>query len=424
MAGQESGKALAVLWGLQAFAIRCVEIREAPTRTDPGRRIKVISLEDLRSSHVCSECGKRHRQGYIQELEPRMWRECSIGDFETYIEIMPWRVLCCGGTRVESFPWEASGHRMTRRFFERIAALCTALPVLKVAKMVGLSWDTVARVDKAATRMALGGDDALLDGLRFIGVDEVSRDGGHRYFTMVSDLETGRVVWIAEGKRKKALEAFFVKLGNRGCKRLQIVTSDLGAGYVEVIGQYAQHARHILDRFHIVKWANEAIKQIRRRVFGGAPRDEVGRKLKAKQWMLLRAREKLERKHKLALAELMRVNRPLYRAYLLKEQLRGILHHPWVYLGALHRNLEGWCSSAVRSRIPELRDLGWRLRRHLEKVVAGFETGIKKGVVEANNGKVDLLRREARGYRNTEYFKLKIFQRCSLPDNPWAEITL
>jgi len=424
MAGQEPGKALALLWGLQDFAIRYVETRQAPAASEPARRIKVLGLEDLRASHVCSECGKRHDEGFIQELQPRMWRECSIGDFETYIEIVPWRVACCGGTRVESFPWEAEGHRMTRRFFERVAALCTALPIRKVAKMVALSWDTVARVDKAATRMALGGDDALLDGLRFIGVDEVSRDGSHRYFTIVSDLETGRVVWIAEGKRKAALEAFFVKLGKQGCKRLQIVTSDLGAGYVEVIGRYAKHARHILDRFHIVKWLNEAIKQLRRRVFGGAPRDEVGRKLKAKQWMLLSAREKLEHRHKLALAELMRTNRPLYRAYLLKEQLRGILHHPWVYLGALLRNLESWCSTAVRSRIPEMREVGWRLRKHLEKVVAGFHAGVKLGVVEANNGKVALLRREARGYRNVEYFKLKIFQRCSLPDNPWAEITL
>lgn len=424
MAGQEHGKALAVLWGLQAFAIRYVEIREAPSASQPGRRIKVIGLEDLRSGHLCSECGKCHREGFIQELEPRMWRECSIGDFETYVEIIPWRVSCCGGTRVETFPWEASGHRMTRRFFERIAALCTRLPVLTVAKMGKLSWDTVARVDKAATRMALGGDDALLDGLRFIGVDEVSRDGGHRYFTMVSDLETGRVVWIADGKRKKALEAFFVRLGKRGCKRIQIVTSDLGAGYVEVIGRYTPHARHILDRFHIVQWLNDAIKQVRRRVFGGAPRDEVGRKLKAKQWMLLKARERLEHKHKLALAELMRVNRPLYRAYLLKEQLRGILHHPWVYLGALLRNLESWCSAAVRSRIPEMRKVGWRIRKHFEKVVAGFHAGVKQGLVEANNGKVALLRHEAHGYRNIEYFKLKIFQRCSLPNNPWAEIIL
>ncbi len=424
MAGQEHGEVLSALWGLQAFAVTYVEIRHAPTRSQPGRRIKVISLEDLRSSHVCSECGKRHREGFIQELEPRMWRECSIGDFETYVEIIPWRVVCCGGTRVESFPWEAPGHRMTRRFFERIAALCTKLPVLTVAKMACRSWDTVARVDKAATRMALGEDDALLDGLRFIGVDEVSRDGGHRYFTMVSDLETGRVVWIAEGKRKEALETFFVKLGKRGCKRLRIITSDLAAGYVEVIGRYARHVRHILDRFHIVKWLNEAVKQVRRRVFGGAPRDEVGRRLKAKQWMLLRAREQLKHKHKLALAELMRANRPLYRAYLLKEQLRGILHHPWIYVGALLRNLETWCSAAVRSRIPEMNSVGWRLRGHLEKVVAGFHAGIKQGLVEANNGKVALLRREARGYRNIEYFKLKIFQRCSLPDNPWAEIIL
>jgi transposase len=424
MAGQELGKALAVLSGLQGFAVGYVEIREAPTRSQPRRRIKVIGLQDLRRCHVCSECGKRHCGGFGQELEPRMWRECSIGDFETYVEITPWRVRCCGGTRVESFPWEASGHRMTRRFFERIAALCTKLPILVVAKMARLSWDTVARVDKAATRMALGGDDALLDGLRFIGVDEVSRDGGHRYFTMVSELETGRVVWIAEGKRKDALEAFFIKLGKRGCKRLQIVTSDLGAGYVEVIGRYAKHARHILDRFHIVKWLNEAVKEVRRRLFGAAPRDEVGRKLKAKQWMLLSAREKREHKHKLALAELMQTNRPLYRAYLLKEHLRGILHHSWVYLGALIRNLETWCSAAVRSRIPEMRDVGWRLRNHLEKVVAGFHAGIKLGVVEANNGKVALLRREARGYRNVEYFKLKIFQRCSLFDNPWAEIIL
>ena len=424
MASQEHGEILAVLWGLQAFTIGYVEFRKAPSAAQPGRRIKVLGLVDTRASHICSECGKRHREGFIQELEPRMWRECSIGDFETYIEITPWRVSCCGGTRVETFPWEASGHRMTRRFFERLAALCTKMAILTVAKMAGLSWDTVARIDKAATRMALGGDDALLEGLRFIGVDEVSRDGGHRYFTMVSDLETGRVVWIAEGKRKKALEGFFIKLGKRGCKRIKIVTSDLGAGYVEVIGKYTPHASHILDRFHIVKWLNDAIKQVRRRVFGRAPRDELGRRLKVKQWMLLKARERLEHKQKLGLAKLMRVNRPLYRAYLLKEQLRGILHYPWVYLGALLRNLESWCSAAVRCRIPEMGQVGWRLRKHLEKVVAGFHAGVKLGVVEANNGKVDVLRREARGYRNVEYFKLKIFQRCSLPDNPWAKITL
>jgi transposase len=313
---------------------------------------------------------------------------------------------------------------MTRRFFERVAALCTKLQILQVSSMVDLSWDTVSRVDKEAIQKALGGNSPILEGMRFIGVDEVSRTGGQEFFTMVTNLENGAVVWIAEGKRKIALEEFFKKLGKRGCKKIQIVTSDLGAGYVEVIGRYTPHACHILDRFHIVKWLNESLKEIRRRVFGGSPKDQTGRVLKVKQWMLLRAREKLDQREKRLLAQLVHSNWPLYRAYLLKEQLRSILHHPWRYLGSLIKNIEDWCSAAVRSRIPELKAVGWRLRPHIEKVVAGFDGRIKQGLVEANNGKVDLLRREAHGYRDTEYFKLKIFQKCSLPSNPWADIIL
>ena len=409
---------LSTAWGLQGFRVGNVEIRE-----EHGQRVKVVCLQDRRREHVCS-CGKRHRDVVAQETEPRRWRDCSLGDFVTFVEIEPYRVACCGGTRVEVFPWEAPGHRMTRRFFERVAALCTRLTVQAVAKMFGLSWDTVARVDKKAIELALGGTTPSLAGVRFIGVDEVSRTGGHQYFTLVTDLESGRVVFVAEGKRTAALEQFFEALGPKGCKRIRIVVSDLGGGYLSAIAKYVPHARHVLDRFHIVQWLNEALSALRRRVFGGAPRDEVGRTLKAKKWMLLRAHEALEHLHKLLLAELLRVNRPLCKAYLLKEQLRGVLHHPWRYLGALVKNLNAWCAAAVRSRIPEMATVGRRLRPHLDKVVAGIHSGVKLGLVEAINGKVALLRRDARGYRVPDYFKLKIFQRCSLPENPWAHVAL
>lgn len=418
MRDRERGDALAMLWGLQGFGVAYVEVRE-----EGGERVKVVGLEDRRREHVCS-CGKRHRDVVGRESEPRRWRDCSLGDFVTVVEIEPCRLSCCGGTRVEVFPWEAPGHRMTRRFFERLAALCTKMTVSAVAQASGLSWDTVGRVDKRAIELALGGPTPSLTGLRFIGVDEVSRTGGHVYFTIVTDLETGRVVWIAEGKRQEALAGFFETLGKRGCKRLRIVVSDLGGGYIGVIAKYAPHARHVLDRFHIVQWLNEALNELRRRVFGGAPKDELGRELKVKKWMLLRAYEALELRHKRLLARLVQANRPLYRAYLLKEQLRGILHHPWCYLGALLRNLTGWCRAAVRSRLPEMAAVGRRLRPHLDKVVAGFHCGVKLGLVEATNGKVALLRREARGFRDPEYFKLKIFQRCSLPSNPWADVAL
>jgi transposase len=418
MGGWERRDDVATVWALQGFRVAWVEVRE-----QDDKYVKVVGLEDRRGSHLCP-CGKRHGDWVCQELEPRRWRDCSLGDFETYVELIPYRVACCEGTRVEVFPWEAPGHRMTRRFFERVAALCTRLPVLTVAEMVGLSWDTVCRVDKTATKMALGGDAPAFDAVRFIGVDEVSRTGGHQYFTIVTDLESGRVIWVAEGKREAALGAFFEKLGKRGCRRIRIVVSDLGGSYLAAIAKYARHARHVLDRFHIVKWLNDALSELRRRLFGGAPRDELGRELKVKKWLLLRAYEALELRHKRLLSRLVRSNAPLYRAYLLKEQLRGILHHPWRYLGALLRNLTDWCHAAVCSRIPEMAAVGRRLRPHLDKVVAGFGSGVKLGLVEATNGKIDLLRRQARGFRDIEYFKLKIFQRCSLPDNPWSDVAL
>jgi transposase len=418
MGGREQFDNLATVWGLQGFGVAYVEIQE-----QYGEQVKIVGLEDRRREHRCS-CGRRHTEALVRETEPRRWRDCSLGDIVTFVEIQPVRLSCCEGTRVEVFPWEADGHRMTRRFFERIAALCTKLPVQTVAKMAGLSWDTVARVDKAAIELALGGKAPALGGLRFIGVDEVSRTGGHEYFTMVTDLESGRVVWIAEGKRAAALERFFETLGRTGCKRIRIVVSDLGGGYLAAIAKYLPHARHVLDRFHIVQWLNEALSALRRRLFGGAPRDEVGRAMKAKSWMLLSAYEKLKHGHKLLLGRLMQTNKPLYRAHLLKEQLRGVLHHPWRYLGSLMRNLNAWCSAAARSRLPEMQAVGRRLRPHLAKVVAGFDSGVKLGLVEATNGKVALLRRQARGFRDPEYFKLKIFQRCSLPSNPWAATVL
>ena len=221
MGDREHSDVLAMLWGLQGSGIAYVEIRE-----DGGEHVKVVGLEDRRREHVCS-CGKRHRDAVGRETEPRRWRDCSLGDFVTYVEIEPCRLACCGGTRVEVFPWEAPGHRMTRRFFERIAALCTKMTVSAVAQASELLWDTVGRADKRAIELALGGKAPPLTGLRFIGVDEVSRTGGHVYFTIVTNLKTGRVVWIGDGKGRKGLLPFLRALGPKGRRKIRGVVSDL-----------------------------------------------------------------------------------------------------------------------------------------------------------------------------------------------------
>src|SRR2546425_3264944 len=193
---QERGDLVATYLGLQGFAVVAVE-HAAHARLG---RVKIVRVERREGRHECPDCGRRHEAGVFSEAEPIRLRDCSIGDYETFVEVQPVRLACCGGTRVERLPFAMPGFRMTRRFFERLAALCTRLPVSAVAKMATLSWETVARVDMRAIELGLGDRTAALTDLRWIAVDEVSRTGGREYFTIVTDLASGRVVWIGDGK--------------------------------------------------------------------------------------------------------------------------------------------------------------------------------------------------------------------------------
>src|SRR5437867_55456 len=409
---------LAIYLGLQEFEVTLVEVETSRRRG----RIKVISLARHSGRHCCPECGQEHAEGLFAEAEATRFRDCSIGDYETYVEVEPVRVACCGGTRVERLPFVMPGFRMTRRFFERIAALCTRLPIAAVAQMAKLSWATVAKVDARAIALGLGERALDLTQLRWIGVDEVSWTGGRKYFTIVTDLESGRVVWIGDGKGRRGLLPFLRAVGRRGRRKLRGVVSDLG--YQSILASWLRHAIHVLDRFHIVQWVNEALTQLRRRLFSGAPRDELGRTLKVKKWLLLSARENLERHDRLQLDELMELNQRLYQGYLLKEQLRGILRYPWRYFGVLRERLHGWIVAVLGSGLPEFKPVALRLATHLDAVIAGHQHDVPLGLVEAINSKIAALRYQARGYRDPAYFKLKILQRCSLPDNPWAAIVL
>jgi len=419
---QEEHDDVVVYLGLQGFIVESVSIERAATPLEPGRRIKVVRIVHAGAWHVCPDCGKRHQRGLFSEFVPVRFRDCSIGDFETYIEIRAMRVACCGGTRVERLPFTMDGFRMTQRFFGRVAALCTRLAIRPVAEMAKLSWDTVARVDKRAIELALEEPEDRLRGLRWIGVDEVSRTGGHVYFTIVTNLETGKVIWIGDGKGEKGMLPFLRALGTKRCRRIRGVVSDLG--YQAVVAAHLPKAVHVLDRFHIVQWVNEALNQLRRRLFSGAPKQRLGRTLKVKKWLLLSARERLRHKDKLLLSRLMNLNQPLYKAYLLKEQLRAVLQYPWRYLGAFRRRLDEWLDAASSAGLDELAAVARRLAPHIEAVVAGHKHQIKLGLVEAINSKIAALRVQARGYRSPEYFKLKIFQRCGLETNPWASIVL
>jgi transposase len=415
---QERGDLVATYLGLQGFEVTAVEF-EAHGRFG---RVKVVKVRRREGRHECPDCGRRHATGLFTEIEPIRLRDCSIGDYETFVEVHPVRVACCGGTRVERLPFAMPGFRMTRRFFERTAALCTRLAVQAVAAMAKLAWATVAKVDMRAIELGLGDRRAALENLRWIAVDEVSRTGGRQYFTIVTDLASGRVVWIGDGKGRRGLLGFLRALGPKGRRKLKGVVSDLG--YLAIVVARLPRAVHILDRFHIVQWVNRALNEVRRRLFSGAPRDALGRTLKVKKWLLLSAHENLARGDRRLLRELMQDNEPLYKGHLLKEQLRAILRYPWKYLGVLRDRLQEWVLAVFDAELPEFRKVGNRIATHLESIIAGHAHDVPLGLAESRNSQIAALRFQARGYRDPEYFKLKILQRCGMPHNPWARIVL
>lgn len=415
---QERGDLVATYLGLQGFEVVAVVHARHPRRG----RVKVIRVERRAGQHECPDCGRRHATALFTEPVPIWLRDCSVGDVETYLEVQPVRVACCGGTRVERLPFAMPGFRMTRRFFERLAALCTRLPVAAVAAMAKLAWETVARVDARAIALALGDRTAALADLRWISVDEVSRTGGREYFTIVTDLANGRVVWIGDGKGRRGLLPFLRALGAKGRRKLRGVVSDLG--YLRIIVARLPRAVHVLDRFHIVQWVNRALDELRRRLFSAAPRDTLGQTLKVKRWVLLSARENLGHRDQLVLGRLMELNQPLYRGYLLKEQLRALLRHPWKYFGVLRERLQEWILAVFDAALPEFKKVADRLAHHLDAVIAGHQHDVPLGLAESRNSQIAALRFQARGYRDPEYFKLKILQRCGLPHNPWARIVL
>src|SRR5438034_9658279 len=148
---------LAIYLGLQDFEVTLVEVERSQRRG----QVKVLSVARRSGTHRCPECEREHAVGWCAEAEAFRFRDSSIGDFETYLEVEPIRVACCGGSRSERLPFGMPGFRMTRRFFERIAALCTRLPIAGVAQMAKLSWATVAKVDARAR--GLGPGDRALD---------------------------------------------------------------------------------------------------------------------------------------------------------------------------------------------------------------------------------------------------------------------
>jgi len=363
----------------------------------------IVSVRPSRkAARRCPRCNKRCPL-YDQGTVCRRWRGMDLGTTKVFIAAGTPRVHCREhGVLVASVPWARPGSGFTRDFENQTAWLAVHTSRMAVSQLMRVAWRTVTRVVEAVGEEARSRVD-LLEGLRRIGIDEVSYRKGHKYLTVVVDHLSGRLVWMHVGHDAATVGLFFAALGPERSQKLEIVTADGAAWIEEAVRTHAPQAIRCLDPFHVVQWGTKALDKVRRRVWNDvrdAAEPAVARQLKNARWALWKNPEDLTPSQRQTLAWIPRLNRPLYRAYLLKEALRGVFHAATV-AAALTR-LDAWVRWAQRSRLTPFTTLARTIASYRTRIEASLKLGLSNALVEARNRQIRLFTRIAHGFRRVE----------------------
>ena len=343
----------------------------------------------------CSRCLKRVRAVH-DTYEGRRWRHLDVAGMRLWLRYEIRRVRCprCGVT-VELVPWAAPQSWFTYEFEQHVAYLAQRADKTTLSDMMRIGWATVGSIiERVVARLR---PDDPLDGLRVIGVDELSYRRHHQYVTVVVDHERGAVVWAREGKDAATLQAFFEELGKERCAKLEAVTLDLSAAYIKAVTEASPEARLIFDRFHVQRLAHDALDTVRRQQWRVADADDKDA-IKGTRFVLQKNPWNLSDVEQGKLTDVQRTNRPLYRAYLLKETLARILDGAQVNVA--RDKLFDWIAWATRSRLPPFRKVARTIKKHIEGIVAYCATGLNSGRSEGLNGKIRTITRRSFGFHS------------------------
>jgi transposase len=347
------------------------------------------------------------------------WRHVGLGKQRVVIEAELSRVDCpVHGVVTEAVPWAVAGSRFTRDFEDLVAWLAREMNKTAVSRVMRVAWVTVGEVIERVVGRNL--DRQRLENLYVIGLDEVSYRKGHKYLSIVADHGSGDPVWIGEGRSQATVGQFFDELGPERAKKLEFVTMDMSAGFIAEVRERAPQAEIVFDPFHVVKLATEAVHDVRRteaRQRKGTDEAEV---LKGSRWALLKAPENLTRKERLRLSGVAALNQRVYRAYLLKEELRALY---WCSARRSSTHLESWLAWASRSQLKPFVKLARTVRAHRDGILAAIDLGLSNGRLEGLNNKIAVLKHRAYGFHSAAALIAMIFLCCTkitLPLPTWG----
>ncbi len=350
----------------------------------------------------CSRC-QRRCPGYDTSSQPRRWRGLDLGSMRVFLQARARRVSCPEhGVVVAAVPWARPGSRFTLAFEDTCAWLVCHAALSVVAILLRVAWRSVSDIVTRVVADRAGQLDRLA-GLHRIGIDEISYRKGQRYLLVIVDHDSGRLVWAGKNRTGATLRRFFDDLGTDRAVQLTHVSAD-GAEWIHtVVAERAPRAVLCLDAFHVVAWATEALDKVRRamvtRLHAGGHDDEAAA-LKGSRWALLKNPPNLTGDQRTTLAGIAKANGGLYRAYLLKEQLRAIFScRDTAVARAL---LAGWIAWARRCRLPAFVKLARTITHYRTLILNAVDHGLSNARSEATNTHLRLLTRRAYGYHSPE----------------------
>jgi len=387
----------------------------------PGEWALLIEIiARAHSNPVCSCCGRR-RPGY-DSLAPRAFEFIPLWGIPVFFLYALRRVNCkrCG-IKVEAVPWADGKNTLTNAYMQFLAKWAKRLSWTEVARCFRTSWEKVFRSVEWSVRWGLAHRD--VSNIRSIGIDEVLWHRGHKYLTIVYQIDNDckRLLWVGKDRTIRTLLRFFRAFGKERSARLLFVCTDMWRPYLRVISKKASQAIHVLDRFHIAMHMNKAIDEVRA---------QEARDLKAKglepilthsRWCLLKRPENLTSKQEIKLSDLLRHNLKAVRSYLLKEDFQFF----WDYVSPHWAGifLDRWCRRAIQSRIKPMHKVAKMLSSHRELLLNWFRArkAISSSVIEGFNNKLKLNTRKSYGFRTFRAAEIMLYH--TLGDLPEPECT-
>ncbi len=369
---------------------------------------QIIILVSIASGqHRCPRCGRQFAK--VSEPTEVKVRDLPVFGKTCYLIIGKGRLHCpCSFRGYEQIDFVDKNQRQTKRFDELLFALCDRMTIMDACRLMKVNWKRAHCIDRQ-TLNRLKQETALPE-FSAIGVDEVSFEKYQKYFTVIYDLSTDNgVLCVCEGRSTDSLSAFFNQLSPKQGESIRVVCMDMWDPYIKAVRQHVPHAAIVFDRFHLKKHLNQCIDQLRRAMVSQASKEQRT-VLKNKRWVLLKNRRNHTEQDKKSLEQLKTLNIPLYEAYLLKEEFALFFLCENAEQGRTF--LRNWFNQIPETIKKFFHPFHKMMQHYLYGVLSFFQHPYTNSIAEGMNNKIKVLKRMAYGYRDKQYFQLKILRRC------------